>query len=294
LEILSTVGAIFAYYDRDGVDGLNWDLSSSNDVFTCSGNGTYDCVDFLSLIKVGADLTFGALVKTDVDCNSLPGCSGYGPNCRVVTLTSSATLTADGSPVLTVKARASTQPITINGVLHSPHKLKWDLIITPPWSSTSWLGVQASARIGVLFFHAGKAGLGAATYQQTGQKALTFNAAAGRASYFGYVETATTDNITGTVVITQTVTAGQITAFAGVGLAAVVTAGFKAQVTAFALIGWVAQITLHSFVATKPNTIYWDPEVGMNYTAPTSAPASGGSAVVAPCACGGALLALFL
>jgi len=296
LEISSTVSYIQVYYDRDGTPGFYWDLTQpQNDVYTCTAGGTYDCFDTNGNIDV-TKLLWSDISLNITNCSlAVPG-AGYAADCTIQTFTSSGALTVGGAAVLTVTARTASQPITVNGVLISPMKVKWDVDITVPWSyftGTTALSSPTTAKIALIFFHAGKAASGSAVATVTGAGAsvvsnLVFNGAGGLASYFGYTGTATVDSNTATV-HTEVVTGAQVLAFNPTGATSIIVVTLlKAYIGVLQGFGWTVQLSFHSFDIAHPTVISWDPEVGM-----TNATASSPAALLVPGVGVLALLTLF-
>jgi len=274
LEVVSTLSSLVVYQDRDGVAGFQWDLSSSSQPFGCGAlnPGTFDCFDGNS-VDVKNNLTWTPLTKTEVNCSQY--ITGADAGCKVVYLNTAGFLAGNSTYVINITARAATQPIIINGILHSPLKLKWDVSINVPWWSWTLVNPAANNGVAIIAAHAGKAGAGLATVVTApGSKSLTFTASAGHAAYFGYLESATTDTGGNTTIFTETYTGASIINYNANLVAAFLLIPLKLQLGALALLGWTSQVTIHSFLTTKPNTIYWDPENGMQTTS--------GSALLVP------------
>jgi len=265
-EVSTAISSIQVYYDRDGVPGFQWDLTSGVDIFNCA-TGTYDCVDFNGKIDMER-LTWTPISRTVDKCvDKIPG-QGYVENCTIHTLTTAGQL--NGTNVFTLNIRTASQPLRINGLLHSPDKAKWDARIDYPWSIITNISNASIAKIALVKVHAGKAVAagGVATVNSgTVTKSLTFTAAGGKQAYYGYTTTVTIDGADSTVV-TQTITNTQIKEGTGAGLTAVLVGYLQLVVGWLELNLWVPRITVHSFTVSHPNSIFWDPEVGVMSTSP--------------------------
>jgi hypothetical protein len=281
-EISSNILSINAWYDRDGTEGLHWDIGANTgvDVFNCD-TGTYDCVDIQGGVDMKKDLVWTPLTRSEVSCAGAvtTGAENYDANCKINTLSTSGELPSNpGVSVVSITARTCSQPLLINGVQHSPDKAKWDVKINYPWANKTTLKDAANAKVALFALHAGKAGAGGVGVKVSGEtKSLTFTAAGGRAAYFGYVPTAMIAGAS-TTITTQTITAAEINAFdctgkpcAGLTGTNYITGVLKVVVGWLTNLGWTPQLTVHSFATVHPTQIDWDPEVGVTPNDNTSA-----------------------
>jgi len=286
LEISSSIDSIQVYYDKDGTSGFQWDLKSQNDIYVCTGS--WDCIDTNGKTDVKG-LVWTPISRTVVNCSDVVPNAGYSDDCTIHTFTT--TGSQSGATVLTITARTASQAITVNGVLISPLKVKFDVDVAVPWSSWPLLSDATHAKVALIFVHAGKAGGGSAIASLTSSGAsvvssLVFNGANGKASYFGYTGTATVDGSTSNVV-TQRITGAQIEAYKGGLTATSILVGYLQIFVGIAKgFGWSLEITIHSWANEHPVAISWDPEVGMADQAKSS------STLLVPAA-GALLLALF-
>jgi len=270
-EIASSLHSIQIFYDRDGVPGFQWDLAKGDDILSCA-SGTYDCVDTNGGINMDR-LTWTPISRVVDKCvDKLPaGTTGYdATNCYIHTLSTEGQL--NGSAVVSLAIRTASQPIKINGQLHTPDKAKWDLRIDYPWAIIGNLSNASAAHVALLKVHAGKAVSAAAVAtvnEGTVSKALTFTANGGKQAYFGYTTSVTVDGAAANV-ITDTITNTEIKNWNGQGiLTNLLMAGLKINVGILEAFYWIPQLTVHSFEKAHPNSIVWDPVVGV-MTAPAN------------------------
>jgi len=276
-EIASTISSINVFYDRDGVEGFQWDLADASkryDVFNCNATvTTYDCID----VQGGVDmktLVWTPLTRSEVNCSSVLPAGNYEADCKINTLTTQGELASNpGVAVLSITARTVSQPMMINGVEHNPDKAKWDVRVNYPWANRPNLYDAPNAKVALIAVHAGKAGAAGVGVKDTaGTKSLTFAAAgAVKAAYFAYIPKARIANAD-TDIKTQTITVAEINAFdcllkpcMGTPTADL-TNGLKLAFLFYQAFGWQPQITVHSFATVHPGEIVWDPEVGVQST----------------------------
>jgi hypothetical protein len=275
-EIYTSLNSIQVYYDRDSTPGFQFDLTG-NDIFDCTK--TWDCVDQAGGIKVAEDLVWDPITRVEETCTAkLPAtATGYDANCKIVTLSTLGRM--NGTAVLQIDIRTASQPLKIDGVLHTPDKAKWDARVNYPWTARPGIANPTTAKVALVNIHAGKAGTAAGIVTKTDgttTRSLTFTGT-GRSAYFGYSTAVTVDNVASTVV-TQTITAENINAWTGPPLTktAELMNGLKIAVGLYALFGgWRVQLTIHSFTPQHPNNIFWDPENGVVST--------GGAMSTVPC-----------
>jgi hypothetical protein len=286
-EVVSSISSINVWYNRDNVEGFQWNLDAKKDVFNCATGTGYDCVDTKGTIDA-KDLVWGAIERTEESCNSAAGVTTYDANCKINTFnTSGAHSSAPNVPVLTITARLASQPIMINGAKITADNAKFDVKIDYPWDAVTGLADKPNARVALVAVHAGKTASGVATVKVNDGKSVTFAAAAGKAAYFSYTSTAKIAG-TNTNIVTQTVTGAEISAFvcasgdqcAGLTVTAAVMVVLKTAVAWLGGLGWETKLTIHSFATTTPASIFWDPEVGVSST--TQAAEQSGVAQLAP------------
>jgi hypothetical protein len=271
-EIATSITSIAVWYDRDSVPGFQWDVvdpAKRYDIYNClATTTTYDCVDTNGFIDV-RDLTWTPINRTETKCtDAVPG-GNYNANCTILTFNTTGQLTTND--VMTITARIASQPITINGVLHTPDKTEFDVRIMYPWAAKTIRDVT-TAKLAIVALHAGKVAVGgaAATVTGTGTASLTFAAGTGKAAYFGYSSTATIAGAS-TTVTTQTITGAQIKAAtcpllspcAGTNTAAL-SFFLGLYATSLELLGWHSQLTIHSFASVQPLDVFWDPSLGFD------------------------------
>jgi len=278
VEINSVLSAMVVYYDRDGTPGFQIDVTAAADILNCSS--TNDCVDRGGVVDLRT-LTWTPIALNTISCNTVMPNQGYHPNCVIYELTTNGTLPSCNQTVIEITARAASQPVIIDGVMHGPDRLKFDVAINVPWNNFTLMNASA-AKIMLVFFHAGKAvdvsAVGTFDHGQ-GKSHLTFGAAGGRSSYFGYNASLDIDGNPSTVV-TVNVTEQAITSYSGNNT---ILNQLKAEVLILEALGWVAALTFHSFTPVHPNHIDWDPEVGQqNATNVVQMPPSGGGSALAP------------
>jgi len=279
-EVSSSITTIVAFYDRDNVEGFQWDLVDTTkryDIFQCNGTvKTYDCIDPAGAIDV-RDLVWTPLTRDEVACSTVVT-GDYAANCTINTLSTQGELqSVPGTAVLSITARTVSQPMKINGVEHTPDKAKWDVRINYPWANKTALQNASAAKIALIALHAGKAGAAGVGVKDSGSgKAVTFQAAGGKAAYFGYIPRATIGGVD-TPITTLTVTGEQLGAFScGLlqpcfnTLTSGLANGLAALAAALKFFGWQSQMTIHAFSKENPGEIVWDPEVGVQTTAEES------------------------
>jgi len=275
-EIYTSLNSIQVYYDRDSTPGFQFDLTG-NDVFDCTK--AWDCVDTAGAINVATDLVWDPITRVVDPCADKLGANanGYDANCKIVTLSTLGRL--NGTGVLQIDIRTASQPLKIDGVLHTPDKAKWDARVNYPWAAKPGIATPASGKIALVNVHAGKAATAAGIVTKSPDgttKSLTFSGT-GRSAYFGYSTAVTIDNVPSTVV-TQTITGENVAAWTGpIGTkTADLMNKLKVAVALYAIFGgWRVQLTIHSFTPSQPNNIFWDPENGVATT--------GGAMTTVPC-----------
>jgi hypothetical protein len=271
-EIATSLSSIMVWYDRNGQAGFQWDLAAQVNIYDCATGGTNDCVDLQGAISM-KDLTWTFIERNVTNCSAVA--SGYNENCTIHTLQTKGRKPVVGSStVITITARTASQPIMINGILHTPDKAKFDVQIDYPWGDYTLLTAlkdAPKAKLALVAFHAGKVAAGAAvaTIAQGAVKGLAWGAAGGKAAYFSYASTATID-ASSTTITTKTVAGAEVLAApcatgspCATSLTGIILLALKASVTWLQGFGWSTQMTIHAFSSEHPLSIFWDPEVGV-------------------------------
>jgi hypothetical protein len=300
-EVVATINTILLWYNRDGVQGFQWNLASGVDVFDCTPAGsTYDCVDPNGIIDV-KDLAWSPISRTEQACTVVAPAGDYEADCKVVTFqTSGAMNSMPSTPVITLTSRTVSQPMLINTILHGPDHAKIDVTIAFPWTAanfTSGLYNATEAQVALIGVQAGKAvaaGAVAIVDSSAGEKKVKFTAAGGKHAFFSYTETATIGAVSSSPIVTKVLTAVDVKTFtcaAGTPCSNVASKTFgvmallKLGMAWLEGFGWIPQVTIHSFTVKNPVSIYWDPTIGAESLAGKSS-----SFVLVP----SAILALFL
>jgi len=282
-EVVTNLYSLNVWYDNDGVPGFNWDLTAAPaqryDILNCATGASkgYDCLDVNGVIQLKT-MAWTPIVHTKVLCNSIAALSTAPAGCEIHTLTTTGTnsTSVNAAPTITVVARLASQPVLINGKLHGPDRVKFDITVQFPWASFTNLYAASTAKLALIAFSAGKSAAFAAAVQRAsdGDNSLLFAAAGGQSSYFAYTPTATIDGQAGTVT-TQVITGQQIIDFScpagspcggllGLGSATSLLAGLlKIEVAWLQGFGWKSSITVHALGGGfTPALVFWDPENG--------------------------------
>lgn len=303
-EVVSILSSINVYYDNDNTTGFKWDITQSDpqkryNIFDCAAGERvgYDALDLNGVIDL-KNLTWTPIEHTTVKCNTQAALANAPDSCEIHSLSTSGSLS--GAAVITVTSRIASQPVRINGVLHGPEFVKFDLGVKFPWSSFSTkLYAPSRAKIAVISFNAGKSNTFVSQARRNGDSdSLVFSSGSGPSAHYAYTSTATVDGVTTSPVTTQIITGAQITDFqctqppcGPLSATFVASVQLKATVGWIAAFGWKSSITIHALGdKLQPLDIFWDPEVGTSDNSEVSSPNS--AAFAAPSVV--LLLALFL
>jgi len=263
-EVMVGCSNLFLYKDRDGVKGFQYSLGANQ--FDCNVNNGLDCICAGSAIDLGKDLQYTPLSVTKQSCN-LTAEQGYNSNCTIWTLTSTGYLAGiPNTNVIVITLKLANQKLSWGGNTMGPDFGKVGFTITYPWALKGQTAVKDQASVGMSFYIGGRAGTaGAQGGSFLGKDAVIFASDNQHAAILAWDPMAQIDGVD-TYIYVNSISGSAVTSYDCSGcdvVSLLIITGWKIGVAVASLGGWTSQLVIVSWPGIGPDTLVYDPVVGM-------------------------------